>query len=92
MDKDYEIENPWFSGEAQVSTFQLDELMGSKLRALFQRRKGRDLFDLWFTLTREMVEPSRILSCFERYTSSLDTPITRARFEENLSRKLDNTT
>ncbi|MBS3789209.1 hypothetical protein KGY79_13570, partial [Candidatus Bipolaricaulota bacterium] len=39
-----------------------------------------------------MVEPTRVLSCFERYTDSLDTPITRARFEENLSQKLYNTT
>ena len=71
---------------------KLNELLGSKLRALFQRRKGRDLFDLWFALTREMVEPSQVLTCFEQYTRFLKTPITRVRFEKNLTKKLDQQT
>jgi len=29
----------------------LEELLGTKLRALYQRRKGRDLFDLAVALT-----------------------------------------
>lgn len=87
--REYRVENPWFSGAARIPTFKPDELLGSKLRALFQRRKGRDLFDLWFTLTRKMVEPAQVLACFEQYTSSLDTPITRARFEKNLTKKLN---
>ena len=43
----YEIESPWWSGRADVLTFQSAELIATKLRALYQRRKGRDLFDLW---------------------------------------------
>ena len=41
------ISNPWFTGAANLKTYQLDELLGTKLRALYQRRKSRDLFDLW---------------------------------------------
>ena len=90
--QEYLMDNPWFSGAAKIPTFKLNELLGSKLRALFQRRKGRDLFDLWFALTREMVEPSQVLTCFEQYTRFLKTPITRVRFEKNLTKKLDQQT
>jgi hypothetical protein len=40
------VANPWFSGHADVTTFSLPELLGTKLRALYQRKKGRDLYDL----------------------------------------------
>lgn len=43
----FAVDSPWFSGEAAVSTFTIEELTATKIRALFQRRKGRDLFDLW---------------------------------------------
>jgi predicted nucleotidyltransferase component of viral defense system len=89
VEKEYEMENPWFEGSAKIPTFNLNELMASKLRALFQRRKGRDLFDLWFTLTRNMIESDTVINCFDKYTESLDTPITRARFEKNLTEKLE---
>ncbi len=42
----FEVNSPWFRGTADVHTFALDELLGTKLRALYQRKKGRDLFDL----------------------------------------------
>ena len=44
------VDNPWFSGTAEIPVYHLDELLGTKLRALHQRRKGRDLFDLWVAL------------------------------------------
>lgn len=47
----FAVDNPWFSRSADVLTFELDEMLGTKLRALHQRRKGRDLFDLWLGLT-----------------------------------------
>jgi predicted nucleotidyltransferase component of viral defense system len=46
-----EIQSRWFSGNASILTYQLDELLGTKMRALYQRKKGRDLFDLWKALT-----------------------------------------
>lgn len=42
----FEVDNQWFRGQADVASFAVDELLGTKLRALYQRRKGRDLFDL----------------------------------------------
>jgi len=48
----YAVHSPWFAGEADVQTFALEEILATKLRALYQRRKGRDLFDLWCVLTQ----------------------------------------
>lgn len=42
----FSVKSRWFSGTAAIPTYQLDELLGTKLRALYQRKKGRDLFDL----------------------------------------------
>lgn len=39
------VTSRWFSGEAQVATYEVNELLGTKMRALYQRRKGRDQFD-----------------------------------------------
>lgn len=36
MKKPVSIRNSWFEGEANVTTFQLNELLGTKLRALYQ--------------------------------------------------------
>lgn len=49
------VENTWFSQACNITTYQLDELLGTKLRALYQRSKGRDLFDLHQALTRTQV-------------------------------------
>ncbi len=82
------IENPWFSSEADVTTFSLPELLGTKLRALYQRKKGRDLFDLWFALEqRRDLDVDALLRSFHRYMSEGRHTVTRAQFEENLHRK-----
>lgn len=36
----FEMENSWFSGKCGVTTYRLNELLGTKLRALYQRKKG----------------------------------------------------
>lgn len=52
---------------ADVLTFQPEELVATKLRALFQRKKGRDLFDLWVALTVLGLDPAEIVACFDPY-------------------------
>ena len=37
----YKVNSRWFSGETKVTTYQLDELMGSKLRALYPQRHNK---------------------------------------------------
>ena len=80
-------ENPWFTGSADVITYELDELLGTKLRALYQRRKGRDLFDLWLCIERELVNPDRLVACFAQYMEHEKHTVSRAQFEKNLHQK-----
>ena len=41
-----QVANPWFSGDAAIPTYSREEMLATKLRALLQRDKGRDLYDL----------------------------------------------
>lgn len=83
------VENPWFRGGADVLTYPLEELLGTKLRALYQRRKGRDLFDLAEALQRlPGLDLLKIVDCFNRYVDNNGRQISRAEFESNLARKL----
>jgi predicted nucleotidyltransferase component of viral defense system len=86
-DHRFEVRSRWFSGAADVRTYEVDELLGTKLRALYQRKKGRDLFDLALALQRKVASPSRIVEVFTRYTHEGGARITRAMFEQNLAAK-----
>lgn len=84
------VESRWFGGGADVRTFHLDELLGTKLRALYQRRRGRDLFDLWDASRRGDVNPVRVIEAFQAYLRAEDLRVTRAEFERNLAAKARN--
>lgn len=85
----YKVENPWFSGACDIPTFSNDEMLATKLRALLQRDKGRDLFDLSYALkTLKPVDPTNIVKLFERYTEQ--APISRANAEQWMFQKLAN--
>ena len=53
----FAVASRWFNGISDITTYDLDELLGTKLRALYQRRKGRDLFDMATALTQGGVDP-----------------------------------
>ena len=80
-------DNPWSTGTASVTTYELDELMGTKLRALYQRRKGRDLFDLWLCLDKKLIDPQRVVECFGKYMAHGNQQVSRAQYERNLHEK-----
>ena len=61
------VENPFFSGAADIPTFQPEELVATKLRALYQRKKGRDLYDLWLALTVLELDPEKIVAAYPAY-------------------------
>lgn len=82
-----EVSNPWFEGRALITTYRLDELLGTKMRALFQRKKGRDLFDLGLGLVLPDANPYLIVKCFLRYIEHDGMRVSRARFEANLAAK-----
>jgi len=83
----FAVRSRWYEGEARLLTYSLEELLGTKLRALYQRRKGRDLFDLWDGLERGEADPDRIVQAFLAYLQAEVHPVSRAEFEENLAGK-----
>lgn len=90
IDVEHTFENSWFSGAASIKTFCLEELLGTKLRALYQRKKGRDLFDL-FVVTNFYpdLDFGKVIEAFQRYISNDQQTISRAEFEANLMIKLE---
>ena len=85
----FTVESPWFSGETEVTTYSLDELLGTKLRALYQRKKGRDVFDLWHAFGRGGVDADTIVRCFKAYLDHGGLTVTQAEFAANLDAKAD---
>lgn len=81
----YAVRSSWFEGAADVTTFALPELVATKLRALYQRLKGRDLFDLWLAITQLGVDPAEIVAAFAPYRPHGYTP---GLAERNLREKL----
>lgn len=79
------VNSPWFAGQADVQTFCPEELVATKLRALYQRSKGRDLFDLWLARTRLGLSSVAIVECFAPYRPE---GYTARLAEQNLRRKL----
>lgn len=84
----FEMRSRWWAGGARITTFSLEELLGTKLRALFQRKKGRDLFDVWHAL-KNGADPDRLMVCFARYMQESGRHVSRAEFEQNLDGKLE---
>lgn len=86
IQRHYRIDSPWFTAEAQVPAFHLAELTATKIRALFQRTKGRDLFDLWLVVRHAGVGLEDIGACFQRYRPA---GWSANRALDNLDSKLD---
>jgi len=91
-ERELAVRSRWFTGTTMVKTYQLEELLGTKLRALYQRKKGRDLFDLFIASRRAKVDPARVVECFVRYLEHDGKRVTRAELEMNLHEKLSDDT
>lgn len=89
VDFPFEVKNDWFSGKAQIRTYNLNELLGTKLRALYQRSKGRDLFDLDYARRHQELNYEEIITCFKEYTrfSTDKRPPSKKEFLINLEEK-----
>jgi len=83
------IDNPWFQGSSDLLTYGIEELLGTKMRALYQRKMGRDLFDLAEALTRlPGIDAQALVECFLRYMEHDGLRVTQTQFEKNLAEKL----
>lgn len=86
---DFAVTSDWFKGRAQILGYDVNELLGTKLRALYQRRKGRDLFDLAMAIERiKEVDGEGVVRCFREYMQRDGHQVSRAEFEENLAIKM----
>ena len=85
----FAMANTWFNGEVEIVSFDANELFGTKLRALLQRRKNRDLFDLGEGLKRLDLNPDKVVEAFNHYLKLEDKAISRSDAEERVLAKLN---
>ena len=84
----FAVQSRWFKGECEITTYTLEELLSTKLRALYQRRKGRDLFDLWLGIAEGKADAGRIIHVFRHYMETEGQTVDSMRYEKNLQEKL----
>jgi predicted nucleotidyltransferase component of viral defense system len=85
------VDNPWFAGEAAIPTFSREEMLATKLRALLQRDKGRDLYDLSHALEAfDGLDVDRIAVLFGQYLALAGQSVSRAQAEQRMFAKLVN--
>lgn len=87
-DVKHAMQSEWYTGEVLIPTYALAELLGTKMRALYQRRKGRDLFDIWFAITHANVDPNRIIEAWNFYMEKDNNSVTQKEFLENMEKKI----
>ena len=82
---------------AQAISYDINEMLGTKTRALMQRQQGRDLFDLWFAwsqsqagLTPYTVDGKRAMEAFEWYLTNEGTSMGREEAGQLLDQRLRN--
>lgn len=90
------VESSWFRGEADVTTFEPEEIVATKVRALLQREKGRDLYDLWLALEHMGLDGRKIADVFQKayrpkgfrrdeLIALLEERLTRGVFDQDLA-------
>ena len=83
----FKVDNPWFSGSAEIPTFSTEEVLSTKIRALLQRNKGRDLVDLAHALDIfPKLNAQRTVDMFVEYVQQ--KPIPRWEAEKRMFDKL----
>ena len=87
--KDFNVQSNWFKGKCSLTTYKVEELLGTKIRALYQRRKGRDLYDLYQAFTKAELDVETILHCYRQYmTFSVGNVPSQKEFIQNMELKL----
>jgi predicted nucleotidyltransferase component of viral defense system len=86
----FQVNSSWFNGSCNITTFTLEELLGTKLRALYQRKKGRDLYDMYKALIHEPdINKDALLHCYHEYMDFVvDEPPTQKVYLQNIENKI----
>lgn len=85
----FEVSSGWYQAKSEIVAFESAEIFATKLRALLQRHKNRDLFDLNQGLVQLRLDCDRLLACFQHYLALEGHSISRANAEETMLRKLN---
>jgi predicted nucleotidyltransferase component of viral defense system len=86
----FQVNSSWFTGGCNITTYPLEELLGTKLRALYQRRKGRDLYDIYKAQMQVPdMDKDALLLCDHAYMDFMvDEPPTQKVYLQNLEAKM----
>ena len=85
----FSVDSAWFSGSCNVTTFTITELLATKFRALYQRKKLRDLFDMDYALQKTDFDRDEMLRCWRKYMSLKDAAVPNWReFVANMELKM----
>lgn len=84
----FAVQSRWFQGRCEITTYVLEEMLATKLRALYQRRKGRDLFDLWLGITEGKADADKVIKTFKHYMETEGQIVDSMRYEKNLQEKI----
>lgn len=87
----FEINSKWYTKSCLINTYQLEELMGTKLRALYQRKKGRDLYDQYKALTKiAEIDIDKIIRSYHTYMHHSEGMLpTQELYIKNIEEKMD---
>jgi hypothetical protein len=87
----FSVENPWFTGTADIPTFSKEELLSTKVRALLQRNRGRDLIDIARALDIfEDFDAAKTVEVLGKYLAATGISISREEAERRMFLKLNN--
>ena len=64
-------------------------MLSTKLKALYQRKKGRDLFDLYWALTHLDIDTEKVIHCYNVHMkNAVDKPPSQKQFLANMNEKI----
>lgn len=88
----FRVNSRWFTGSCNINTYRLEELLGTKLRALYQRSKGRDLYDQYKALTKVTgLDINKIIQSYCTYMKNTETgPPSQEEYIKNIEEKMSN--
>ena len=84
----FQVKSPWYTASADITTYSLEEILETKIRALYQRSKGRDLFDLWYAMTGAHPSAQKMVGCFSAVMRDSGSRVSRQEFLNNMEKKM----
>ena len=84
----YSVKSGWFDGSCVLTSYIIEELLSTKLRALYQRRKGRDLFDIFYAYQKVKLDSGKIIKGFKEYLANEGLSVTQKEYIANMEDKI----